>query len=135
MAENRRRVFIVATANDVEAMPPELMRKGRLDEIFFVDLPDEQVRRTILEIHLKKRRLPLDNIDLDACASACDGFSGSEIEQAVVSALYCSHAHKTAVDTALLLEEFRRTRPLSVLMAERISRLRAWAGERTVPAH
>ncbi|MDX1514808.1 MAG: AAA family ATPase, partial [Gammaproteobacteria bacterium] len=78
MAENRSRVFIVATANDVEAMPPELMRKGRLDEIFFVDLPDEQVRKTILGIHLKKRSLPLDGIDLDACASACDGFSGSE---------------------------------------------------------
>jgi len=135
MAENRARVFIVATANDIEAMPPELLRKGRLDEIFFVDLPDEETRRKILEIHLKKRTVQKSKIDLGACAAACKGFSGSEIEQAIVSSLYGAYARKASVDTELLLQEFRRTRPLSVVMSERISRLRAWARERTVPAH
>ena len=135
MAENRRRVFIVATANDIEALPPELLRKGRLDEIFFVDLPDEATRKKILEIHLDKRSVQKNGIDLDACAAACGGFSGSEIEQAIVSALYCAHAREAPVDTAMLLQEFRRTRPLSVVMSEHISRLRAWAQQRTVPAH
>ncbi len=135
MAENEQRVFIVATANDIESLPPELLRKGRLDEIFFVDLPDEETRRTIAHIHLDKRAIDLANVDLEAVVAACEGFSGAEIEQAVVSALYAAHAKGGELDTETLIEEMRRTRPLSVVMAERIAWLRAWAAERTVPAN
>ncbi|MDH3315897.1 MAG: AAA family ATPase [Gammaproteobacteria bacterium] len=135
MAENRNRVFIVATANDIESLPPELLRKGRLDEIFFVDLPDEDTRRKILEIHLLKRKMKADGIDVASCAAACEGFSGAEIEQAIVSALYSAHARKTALTRKMVIDEISRTRPLSVVMSERIARLRAWAQERTVPAN
>lgn len=135
MAEKRHRVFIVATANDIEALPPELLRKGRLDEIFFVDLPDQATRKEILGIHLDKRGIQRRDFDLDECAAACEGFSGSEIEQALVSALYCAYARTERVDMALLLQEFKRTRPLSVVMSEQISRLRVWAQRRTVPAN
>ncbi|MDX1529167.1 MAG: AAA family ATPase, partial [Gammaproteobacteria bacterium] len=135
MAESRTRVFIVATANDIESLPPELLRKGRLDEIFFVDLPDEDTRKKILEIHLAKRKVTPNGIDLAACASACEGFSGAEIEQAVVSALYSAHARKQTMTTQTVMDEIGRTRPLSVVMSERIAQLRAWARERTVPAN
>jgi SpoVK/Ycf46/Vps4 family AAA+-type ATPase len=135
MAENRSRVFIVATANDIESLPPELLRKGRLDEIFFVDLPDEDTRRKILEIHLAKRKIKANGIDFASCAAACEGFSGAEIEQAVVSSLYSAHARKLALTTKTVMDEIARTRPLSVVMSERIARLRAWARDRTVPAN
>jgi SpoVK/Ycf46/Vps4 family AAA+-type ATPase len=135
MAENDERAFLVATANDIETLPPELLRKGRMDEIFFVDLPDDETRRRIFEIHLKKRDLNPEKVDTEALAAACDGFSGAEIEQAVVSALYASYAREQPLDTQALLEEVRNTRPLSVVMAERVAALRAWAAERTVPAN
>jgi len=135
LAEHERRVFIVATANDIESLPPELLRKGRLDEVFFVDLPDETTRRTIVEIHLAKRALANSGIDAERVATACEGFSGSELEQLVVASLYTAHAAQSEPTTEMLLEEAARTRPLSVVMAERISRLRAWAKNRTVPAH
>lgn len=135
MAENDERVFLVTTANDIETLPPELLRKGRMDEIFFVDLPDLDTRRRIFQIHLDKRELKTDQVDIAALASACDGFSGAEIEQAVVSALYTSHASAEPLDTQALLKEIRNTRPLSVVMAERVGALRAWAAERTVPAN
>ena len=133
MAERKTQVFVVATANDVSALPPELIRKGRFDEIFFVDLPDQAVRRTIFGIHLRQRRQPPDGIDLDTIAAASDGFSGAEIEQAIVSALYTAHARQTNLTTALLLEEIRGTQPLSVVMDEKIGALRQWASGRTVP--
>ena len=85
MAENDERVFIVATANEIESLPPELLRKGRLDEIFFVDLPDAPTRMKIVEIHLRKRGLAPEQLDISAIASLCEGFSGAEIEQAIVS--------------------------------------------------
>ena len=135
MAENEARVFIVATANDIESLPPELLRKGRLDEIFFVDLPDAATRETIVAIHLRRRDIDPSRIDVAAAAAAADGFSGAEIEQAVVSAIYAAYARETQLDTEHLLEEIGRTRPLSVVMAERIAGLRAWAAERTVPAN
>jgi SpoVK/Ycf46/Vps4 family AAA+-type ATPase len=135
MAENDDRVFLVATANDIETLPPELLRKGRMDEIFFVDLPDRKTRRQIFEIHLTLRELNTKTIDLASLADACDGFSGAEIEQAIVSALYASHARGESLDTQALLKEIRDTRPLSVVMAERVGALRAWAAERTVPAN
>ena len=134
LSERRGRVFIVATANDIEQLPPELVRKGRLDEIFFVDLPDAPTRAEIFAIHLARRELRAEGFDLDGLAAAADGFSGAEIEQAVVSALYEAHAQKQPLDQALLLAEVGRTRPLSVVMAERVAALREWAAERTVPA-
>jgi SpoVK/Ycf46/Vps4 family AAA+-type ATPase len=135
MAENDARTFLVATANDIETLPPELLRKGRMDEIFFVDLPDPDTRRSIFEIHLKKRDLDAAGVDVESLAAACDGFSGAEIEQAVVSALYASHANGEPLDTRALLKEIHDTRPLSVVMAERVEALRTWATERTVPAN
>jgi hypothetical protein len=135
MAERKSRVFLTATANDIERLPPELMRKGRFDEIFFVDLPTPEVRKEIFGIHLKKRALDGARFDLDRLAQAADGFSGAEIEQAVVSAMYRSHAHSKALDTSHILQEIEQTRPLSVVMAEKVERLRDWARERTVPSH
>lgn len=134
MAERRSRVFLVATANQVERLPAELLRKGRFDEIFFVDLPNAATRAEIFRLHLAKRKLAVEAIDLDALASASEGFSGAEIEQVVVSALYAAYAAKAEVDTAMLLRALSDTRPLSVLMAEQVQALRAWALPRTVPA-
>lgn len=134
MAERRSKVFLVATANDIERLPPELVRKGRLDEIFFVDLPDPQTRAEIFRLHLAKRRQDPTTFDLAALAAAADGFSGAEIEQAIVSALYESYACKQPLTTAIIIEELARTRPLSVVMGERIAYLRQWAAGRTVPA-
>ncbi|MBF0255975.1 MAG: AAA family ATPase [Gammaproteobacteria bacterium] len=134
MAERKERVFLVATANDIESLPPELLRKGRFDEIFFVDLPNAEVRGVIFEIHLKKRGQDPQAFDLPALASAAEGFTGAEIEQAVVSALYTAHAREEGLDNQHLLDEVARTRPLSVIMAEKMAYLRAWAAERTVSA-
>lgn len=133
MAEKDAAVFMVATANDIKMLPPELIRKGRFDEIFFVDLPSAAVRRDIFTIHLKKRRYHPGQFDLDRLAQASDGFSGSEIEQALVSALYTARAQEEELSTSLLLRELENTRPLSVVMAEQIQALRDWASERTVP--
>jgi SpoVK/Ycf46/Vps4 family AAA+-type ATPase len=127
-------VFIVATANQVSELPPELLRKGRFDEIFFVDLPDPDTRVEVLRLHLTRRKLEPEDFALPALAAASNGFSGAEIEQAIVAALYTAHAEQKALDTDLLMQEIRNTRPLSVIMAEQVSALRAWASERTVPA-
>jgi len=134
MAERRQKVFVLATANDIEALPPELLRKGRFDEVFFVDLPKADVRARIFEIHLRKRGQDAASFDLPELARLSEGFSGAEIEQAIVSALYTAHGQAAALDTAHVAEEIKTTRPLSVLMAEKIAYLRAWAAERTVPA-
>jgi hypothetical protein len=134
MAERQEKVFLVATANDIEALPPELLRKGRFDEIFFVDLPSPEVRASIFEIHLKKRGQDVAAFDLPALAQAAEGFSGAEIEQAVVAALYASRAQSVALTTAGVIERIKATRPLSVVMAEKMAWLRAWAKERTVSA-
>jgi hypothetical protein len=134
LAEKRSRVFVVATANDITALPPELIRKGRFDEIFFVDLPSDAVRANILRIHTTKRGLSIDDKALAALAHAANGFSGAELEQAVVSALYSAHAHNTPCAANHILAELRATKPLSVVMAEKIDELRAWADGRTVPA-
>lgn len=134
MSERKSRVFLVATANDIEQLPPELLRKGRFDEIFFVDLPKDSVRWIIFELHLKRRKLDVKAFDLAALALATEGFSGAEIEQAIVSALYEAHARSVGLDTPILLEEIARTKPLSVVMGEKVEALREWARERTVPA-
>ena len=132
MAERKSRVFLTATSNDISQLPPELIRKGRLDEIFFVDLPDAEVRQAIFEIHLRKRELDPAQYDLERLAVASEGFSGAEIEQAVVAARYS--AGYQGVSGAQLLEEIAGTSPLSVVMAEQLQQLRAWAAERTIPA-
>jgi hypothetical protein len=132
MAERKNQVFVVATANDISLLPPELIRKGRFDEIFFVDLPSEQVRASILAIHLANRDQALGNFDIAALASSMDGFSGAEIEQAVVAALYSAHAKKQPLATQHIRAEIDQTKPLSVVMAEKISVLRDWATGRTV---
>jgi SpoVK/Ycf46/Vps4 family AAA+-type ATPase len=134
MAERTSRVFMVATANDISHLPPELMRKGRFDEIFFVDLPTAVARQQILGIHLKRHKLDPAAFDLVALAAASDGFSGAELEQAIVSGLYEAHAAKAPLATAHVLQELARTRPISVIMAEKIADLRQWASERAVPA-
>jgi SpoVK/Ycf46/Vps4 family AAA+-type ATPase len=134
MNDRTTRVLIVATANDIQALPPELIRKGRFDEVFFVDLPSTGQRREIFDIHLRKRGQDPAGFDCAALAAASHGFSGAEIEQTVVAALYAAHAMQQAVTARHLSAEIERTRPLSVLMAERVAALRAWAANRTVPA-
>ena len=134
MAERKSRTFLVATANDVSELPPELLRKGRMDEIFFVDLPDLPVREDIFRIHLKKRKLDPAQFDVQQLAVAAEGFSGAEIEQSVVAAIYEALAEKKPLATAHVIAEIGRTRPLSVVMAEKVEGLRAWADGRTVKA-
>jgi hypothetical protein len=134
LAEKRSAVFVVATANDLTALPPELIRKGRFDEIFFVDLPREEVRAEILAIHLAKRSIELPAAEIRALAHAARDFSGAELEQAVVAAIYAAHAADDSPAGRHILGEIRGTRPLATVMAERIAALRAWAQDRTVPA-
>jgi SpoVK/Ycf46/Vps4 family AAA+-type ATPase len=125
-------VFVVATSNQITQLPPELMRKGRFDEIFFIDLPHREERKEIFAVHLRKR--DPSGFDLDALAGASEGFSGAEIEQAVVSALYTAFSHGTDLTTQLLIEELEATRPLSVTRKEEIAALREWAQGRAVMA-
>ncbi len=132
MQERGTPVFMVATANDISRLPPELMRKGRFDEIFFVDLPDAATREAIFAIHLAKRELDPGAFALAELAAASDGFSGAEIEQAVVAACYGIAADHGKLDTARLLGEISATAPLSQVMAEKLDWLRTWAGERNL---
>ena len=134
MAERKAPVFLVATANQISHLPPELIRKGRFDEMFFVDLPSLEVRGDIFRIHLARRELDPASFDLPALAQASAGFSGAEIEQAVVSALYAAQARQMAVEQTLLMHELQVTAPLSVVMAEELEELRAWAKDRAVMA-
>jgi len=127
-------VFVVATANDISQLPPELLRKGRFDEIFFVDLPSESERRETFGIHLAKRKRDASTFDLDALAKASDGFSGAEIEQAVISGLLTAFEQDRDVTTADILEAIRQTVPLSVTMREDIDMVRHWAKGRARPA-
>ncbi len=132
LQEKKQEVFVVATANDLSVLPPELLRKGRFDEIFFVDLPNEAEREAILKIQLGLRKQNAATFDLKTIVPACDGFSGAEIEQAVVASLYRALSKKQPLDTALLLEELRQTVPLSVSRREDVQRLRDTAAGRFV---
>ena len=134
MAENQSKVFLVATANDIERLPPELIRKGRLDEIFFVDLPSASVREDIFQIHLDKRGERAEQFDLAALAMHSEGFTGAEIEQAVVSSLYSACAANEPLSQQHLVAELGATVPLSVTMAEPLARLRHWCQGRAVDA-
>jgi SpoVK/Ycf46/Vps4 family AAA+-type ATPase len=134
LQDRRGDVFVVATSNDVAKLPPEFIRKGRFDEVFFVDLPSANARRAIFTIHLRKRRQDPALFDLERLAGASEGFSGAEMEQAIVSGLYTAFSAKTSLSTELLLAELAGTRPLSRTMQERLDDLRNWASKRTVTA-
>ncbi len=134
LQEHEAPVFTVATANDIEALPPELLRKGRFDEIFFVDLPTPPVREQIFAIHLRKRGRDPEKFDLAALGEASEGYSGAEIEQAVTSALHAAYADKADLDTERLVAAVRVSPPLSVTMAEKVRALRQWGQGRCVPA-
>ena len=134
MQEHAQPVFLVATANDIGALPPELLRKGRFDEIFFVDLPREDTRAQIFAIHLKKRKRDPADFDLEALARESEGFSGAEIEQAVLSSLHDAFAQNENLGTEHILRALQNSPPLSVTMAEKVEDLREWARGRCVPA-
>jgi hypothetical protein len=134
MQEPHGGVFLAATSNDISKLPPELLRKGRFDEIFFVDLPSAAERSAIFALHLKKRGRDPNQFDLVALAVASDGFSGAEIEQSIVAALYTAFSHKEPLSTAILQAELAHTVPLSVTRREDIAAIRAWARGRAVPA-
>jgi SpoVK/Ycf46/Vps4 family AAA+-type ATPase len=147
LAEKQSPVFVVATSNDISKLPPELIRKGRLDELFFVDLPDEKTREIIFKIHLEKRELDASNFDLAELALVAEDFTGAEIEQAIVSAVYRglsengngeadklsdNQGQQRVVSQSLLLAELQATAPLSIVMAEKLAALRQWADERNM---
>lgn len=127
LSEKTAPVFVVATANDITQLPPELLRKGRLDEIFFVDLPDAAERREIWTIHLRKRQRDPAAFDLDTLADTSADFSGSEVEEAVISALFDAFHESTPLSSAHLLAAVAQTVPLARTMSEPIERLRRWA--------
>lgn len=134
MQDRQGGVFLAATSNNIQSLPPEMLRKGRFDEIFFVDLPDATARAGLFALHLRKRGRDAAGFDLAALAAASDGFSGAEIEQAIVSGLYTAFAAKQQLSTAILLAELKATQPLSVTRAEDVEALREWARTRAVPA-
>jgi SpoVK/Ycf46/Vps4 family AAA+-type ATPase len=126
-------VFVVATANDVFSLPPELVRKGRFDELFFVDLPTPEERDQILRVHLGLRKQDPTAVEIERIVARTDGFSGAELEQAVIAALYRALHERDKLGTDHLLEEIDGTRPLSVSRREDLERLRALARDRFVP--
>lgn len=132
LQEKKDEVFVIGAANDLMNVPPELLRKGRFDEIFFVDLPTREERMAIFAIHLRLRKQIPDAYDLDALAGATDGFSGAEIEQAVISALYRSLQKRVPVSAESIIEAARSTTPLSVSRAEDVARVRE-LGKRYTP--
>ena len=135
MAERKSRVFIVATSNDVSQLPPELIRKGRMDELFFVDLPDEDDRMTIANIHLKKRDITLEPSDIKHIAEITEGFTGAEIEQVIVSAIYSAKAKENKVTIDIIQQAVSSTVPISITHQESIAALRYWAQNRAVIAN
>lgn len=134
LQEKQQPVFVIATANNVEQLPPELLRQGRFDEIFFIDLPQAEERADIFRIHLAKRRRDVRRFDLKQLMDASEGFSGAEIEQSVISALYDAFDLNHDIDQQMLLDAISKTSPLSRIMSEEIERRRRWAKGRTRPA-
>ena len=127
LSEKTAPVFVVATANDISQLPPELLRKGRLDEIFFVDLPNPVERKEIFTIHIARRGRDPARFNLDSLVGQSENFSGAEIEQAIISALYDAFYARQELDNEHIVQALRQTVPLSRTMAEQISRLRSWA--------
>src|SRR3984893_8675719 len=134
MQDRKAAVFVAATCNNVTVLPPELIRKGRFDELFFVDLPNQAERKQIFSIQLAKRKRNPADFDLETVATAAKGYSGAEIDAAVQGALYAAYSEKKALSTQLLLEALAQTVPLSITRAEEIATLREWARTRAVPA-
>ena len=134
MQDRESGVFLAATSNNITVLPPEMLRKGRFDEIFFVDLPNPEVRGALFALHLKKRGRDAAGFELQKLAGATEGFSGAEIEQAIVSALYTAFNAKQQLNTEILLAEVQSTQPLSVTRAEEVASIREWAKMRAVPA-
>ncbi len=134
MQDRKAPVFVAATCNNVTVLPPELIRKGRFDELFFVDLPNQAERKQIFAIHLAGRKRNPAEFDLDRIATAAKGYSGAEIEAAVQTALYAAFSSKQNVNTQGMLDALKATVPLSITRSEEIEELRAWARQRAVPA-
>ena len=130
MQEKTSPVFVIATANDIGQLPPELLRKGRFDELFFVDLPDDNERDAIWRIHINRRGREADTFDIHAFVQLSEGFTGSEIEQAVTDAMFDCFDEGKELDTGSLVRAIDGTVPLSITMAEQIKCLRQWAGNR-----
>jgi AAA+ superfamily predicted ATPase len=134
MQDRKAPVFVAATCNNVTALPPELIRKGRFDELFFVDLPDQAERKQVLSIQLTRRKRSSSEFDLEQVAAAAKGYSGAEIDAAVQTALYAAFSRKAQLTTQSLLDALRQTVPLSTTRSEEIVALRDWAKTRAVPA-
>ncbi len=133
LQEKESPVFVIATANDVSQLPPELLRKGRFDEIFFVDLPNRDERRAILNIHLQRRGRNLENFDLRKLVDASAGYSGSELEEVIVTALYNAYDNgqgETDITTESVVDAMKEVIPLSQTMRERLAGMREWARSR-----
>jgi len=134
MQEKKSPVFVMATANRVDRLPGEFLRKGRFDEIFFVDLPNTNEREDIFRIHIEKRGRDINRFDLSQLAAACDGFSGAEIEQVLIAAMYESFAQHREFTQLDILAATKATQPLSRTMTEQVTALREWAQRRARPA-
>ena len=134
MQEKTSPVFVMATANRLEKLPGEFLRKGRFDEIFFVDLPIPGEREDIFKIHLGKRRPEIDRFDLEQLAKVSDGFSGAEIEQAIIAAMYEAFAQDREFTQLDIIAAIKSTMPLSRTMTEQVTALRDWANQRARPA-
>ncbi|MGL5034038.1 MAG: stress-responsive protein Ycf46, partial [Microcystaceae cyanobacterium] len=134
MQEKTSPVFVMATANRVERLPGEFLRKGRFDEIFFVDLPNPEERQDIFKIHLSKRRSETDRFDLEQLGKVSDGFSGAEIEQAIIAAMYEAFAQDREFTQLDIISAMKSTLPLSRTMMEQVTALRDWARQRARPA-
>lgn len=134
MQERPEPVFVMATANDVERLPVELLRRGRFDEVFFFDLPEREERARIFGLHLERRERDPAAFDLDVLADASEGFSGAEIEGVVVAALYHAFSARRPLANEILLDEIRATRPLARMRPEAVARIRAWGRDHARPA-
>lgn len=134
LQEKKAAVFVVATANDVSQLPPELLRKGRFDEIFFIDLPTTLEREQIFAIHLRKRKRDPEQFDTKKLARAAEGFTGAEIEQVIVGALFTAYDAGRELTNEDILQEIKNVVPISVMMREEIDELRTWAEMRARPA-
>jgi SpoVK/Ycf46/Vps4 family AAA+-type ATPase len=134
MQDRKAAVFVAATCNNVTVLPPELIRKGRFDELFFVDLPNQAERKQIFSIQLTRHKRNPADFDLDKVAAAAKGYSGAEIDAAVQGALYAAYSEKKLLNTQSLVDALAQTVPLSITRAEEVATLREWARTRAVPA-
>jgi SpoVK/Ycf46/Vps4 family AAA+-type ATPase len=134
MQDRKSAVFVAATCNNVTVLPPELIRKGRFDELFFVDLPNQAERKQVFSIQLARRKRNPADFDLDRVAATAKGYSGAEIDAAVQGALYAAYSEKKQLTTQSLVDALAQTVPLSTTCAEEIAALREWASKRAVPA-